>query len=247
MNIQVRGVATNPTKASGGNDLVGTLDAGILGGELLLFDPGQQATGVTFTTPAGWSLALKTGQSGTGGTPATGSLYYKQAVLADAGATATLHSNNTAAMTGTLVALYDADGGTLNATLDGTPDKTQTDTDGTTFDSPTTLTTTLANSLVIFTVSIGKTGTTSITPPGGVPTITELGDIHIGGQTTSLNWMVQAAAGAVANRTFTCSGTFDSIVIIVAAFTYTPPATSGARTLVGRQPIATMTEGRLVH
>jgi hypothetical protein len=63
-------------------------------------------------------------------------------------------------------------------------------------------------------------------------------------------YMIQAAAttpSSVAQRTYTLSGNFDTVTSIVAAFTYTPPASSGAGALVGRQPISTMTEGRLAH
>lgn len=227
MNIQVRGSMVPLTKASGGNDLVGNNDAAIVGGELILLGAAQQVTGSTWTTPSGYSLGKRQGLAGAT-TPITGGCYYKQAVSGDAGAAVTLHSNNTAAMTGVLAALYDADGGTLNAVLDGTPDQTNTNTDGTTFASPAgTVVTANPYSFVAFVVAVGKTGATSVTPPGGTPTITEIGDVHTAGTTCELAVMVQPAIGAIGARTWTVSGTFDTIVIVEVAFTYTPPSIAG--------------------
>ena len=62
MTPTVRGSVVTGTKASDGNDLVLTMDAAIVGDELLLFGVAQQAAGITFTTPTGWSLATSDGQ-----------------------------------------------------------------------------------------------------------------------------------------------------------------------------------------
>lgn len=247
MNIQVRGAVSTPTKASGGNDLVGTNSASILGGEILIFGGSQPTGGPTFTTPTNWTAAITAVGQGGNTTNEKTFFYVKQAVLADASTTVTVHSNSTVAMSGVLFALYDADGGTLSITQDGTAQSLSTGVDANTFSTPSGLTTSLANSLVVFVNGIGKTSGATFTIPGGSPTITEMGQIIQGSGASEVAIMIQAAAGAVAQRTYTLSGNFDTVTSIVAAFTYTPPASSGAGALVGRQPISTMTEGRLAH
>lgn len=225
MNIQVRGTVQIATKGATGTTIPVAVDAAAHVGDLLVIPVNQTTSGQTIGTPSGWSSAINGGQGG-GSTNTKSWLFYKLAASGDIGATVTLTSNSTAAASAFCAAIYDADGGAFTGALDGTPGFTHTGVDSTTLLVDQTPTTSGANSLVIYTLGIGKTGGGTFTVPSGTPTITELGDVSSGPGASTLAMMVQAASGAVASRTWTVSGTFDTIVALTAAFAYTPPSGS---------------------
>lgn len=225
MNPQVRGTVQTATKGAGGTTIPVNVDATAHVGDLLLISVNQSLSGQTIGTPVGWASAINQGQAG-GSTNTKSWLFYKLAASGDIGATVTLTSNSTAAATAICAAIFDADGGTFTGALDGTPASTFTGVDATTLAVSNTPTTSGANSLVIYTLGIGKTGGGSFTVPAGTPTITELADVTSGPGASTMAMMVQAASGAVPSRTWTVSGTFDTIVALTAAFAYTPPSGS---------------------
>lgn len=229
MTPTVRGTVHTATKASGPTTIALTIDALTQPGDLLIAHLTQQAAGQTINPPTGWTSDVHASQ-GANSTNIGSWLMHRVAQAGDAGTSVTFTTSNTTAMVGALAALYDADGGSFSGTLDGTPASFITGVDATTVATP-TMTTALANSLVLFGVGMGKTGGGSWTPPAGSPTVTELADVSQAATTGALAWMPQATAGTVTSRTFTASGTFDTVVALVVAFAYSAPSAAAISTI----------------
>lgn len=229
MNLQVRGTVHTNTKPNTGTTMSLDIDAAVLPGDLLVAQLSQTSSGQTINPPTGWTADINAGQ-GANTTNVKNWLMHRVAQAGDAGTSVTFTSNNTQNMSGALAAFYDVDGGSFSGALDGTPASHATGVDSTTEATP-TMTTALANSLVVYALGMGKTGGGSWTAPGGTPTITELSDVTSGPGASTLAWMVQATAGTVASRTWTASATFDTVSALVVAFAYTPPAAPAISTL----------------